>query len=111
MGSVASLLTVCQRMKGYFALTKNYLPTGNPGFAVIDPQIGEIPSAFKCRVHRMYLFDDAAKQKRLSLFGGCDEKSRNQYSKICREFDTKGVYISGAPPSFSAKCFLMSSDA
>lgn len=41
----------------------------------------------------MYLFDDAAKQKRITLFGGCDEKSKNQYSKICREFDTKGVYI------------------
>lgn len=41
----------------------------------------------------MYLFDDAAKQKRVTLFGGCDEKAKNQYSKICREFDTKGVYI------------------
>ena len=41
----------------------------------------------------MYLFDDAAKQKRLTLFGGCEEKAKNQYSKICREFDTKGVYI------------------
>ena len=41
----------------------------------------------------MYLFDDAAKQKRITLFGGCDEKAKNQYSKICREFDTKGVYI------------------
>ena len=41
----------------------------------------------------MYLFDDAAKQKRVSLFGGCDEKAKNQYSKICAEFDTKGVFI------------------
>lgn len=41
----------------------------------------------------MYLFDDAAKQKRLTLFGGCDEKSKTQYSKICNEFDKKGVYI------------------
>lgn len=41
----------------------------------------------------MYLFDDAAKQKRATLFSGCDEKTKNQYSKICREFDQKGVYI------------------
>ena len=41
----------------------------------------------------MYLFDDAAKQKRATLFAGCEEESRTQYSKICREFDTKGVSI------------------
>lgn len=41
----------------------------------------------------MYLFEDAAKQKRNLLFSGCDEKNRNQYSKICREFDEKGVFI------------------
>ena len=39
----------------------------------------------------MYLFDDAAKQKRPSLFAGCEEK--NLYSDICSEFDKKGVYI------------------
>lgn len=41
----------------------------------------------------MYLFDDAAKQKRITLFGGCEEKAKNQYSKICKEFEQKGVYI------------------
>ena len=41
----------------------------------------------------MYLFDDAAKQKRTALFSGCDEKVQNQYSKICSEFDKKGVSI------------------
>lgn len=39
----------------------------------------------------MYLFDDAGKQKRPSLFAGCEEK--NLYSAICSEFDEKGVYI------------------
>lgn len=39
----------------------------------------------------MYLFDDAAKQKRPSLFAGCEEK--NLYSAICDEFDEKGVHI------------------
>lgn len=52
----------------------------------------EFTRIFKNKVI-MYLFDDAAKQKRIALFGGCDEKVKNQYSKICREFDTKGVYI------------------
>ena len=41
----------------------------------------------------MHLFDDAAKQKRPSLFAGCRDKNKNLYSQICREFDTKGVYI------------------
>ena len=49
-------------------------------------------NVFKNKV-LMYLFDDAAKQKRPTLFSGCDEKSRNQYSKICKEFDFKGVFI------------------
>lgn len=39
----------------------------------------------------MYLFEDAAKQKRSSLFAGCSEK--NLYSAICKEFDDKGVGI------------------
>ena len=39
----------------------------------------------------MYLFDDAAKQKRPTLFSGCDIK--NIYSAICDEFDEKGVDI------------------
>ena len=41
----------------------------------------------------MYLFDDAAKQKRHSLFAVCDEKTRTQYSKICDEFEKRGVAI------------------
>ena len=57
---------------------------------MIDPAV--FTRIFKNKVI-MYLFDDAAKQKRITLFGGCDEKAKNQYSKICREFDTKGVYI------------------
>ncbi len=52
----------------------------------------EFTRIFKNKVI-MYLFDDAAKQKRSNLFNGCEEKSRNQYSRICKEFDIKGVYI------------------
>lgn len=40
----------------------------------------------------MYLFEDAAKQKRSKLFEGCFDNS-NRYSEICREFDDKGIGI------------------
>lgn len=40
----------------------------------------------------MYLFEDAARQKRSSLFEGCFENSI-RYSEICREFDEKGIGI------------------
>ena len=50
-----------------------------------------------CRIFKnkviMYLFDDAAKQKRPTLFDGCNIK--NLYSAICEEFDEKGVDIFG----------------
>ena len=39
----------------------------------------------------MYLFEDAAKQKKSSLFSGCADSTR--YSSIRDEFDTKGVFI------------------
>ena len=74
------------KLMGPYFISKKNLPEGN----VIDPV--EFTRIFKNKVI-MYLFDDAAKQKRVSLFGGCDEKAKNQYSKICAEFDTKGVFI------------------
>ena len=40
----------------------------------------------------MYLFEDAAKQKRSSIFAGCNDKC-NRYSEICDEFDNKGIKI------------------
>ena len=46
---------------------------------------------FKSKVI-MYLFEDAAKQKRPKLFEGCFENS-SRYSEICREFDEKGIGI------------------
>lgn len=47
-------------------------------------------SAFKSKV-LMYLFDDAAKQKRSSLFDGCRDTTK--YSSICEEFDKRGIEI------------------
>lgn len=40
----------------------------------------------------MYLFEDAAKQRRASLFSGF-EKENLRYSIICDEFDKKGIEI------------------
>ena len=74
------------KLMGPYFISKKNLPEGE----MIDPTV--FTRIFKNKVI-MYLFDDAAKQKRITLFGGCDEKAKNQYSKICREFDTKGVYI------------------
>lgn len=48
-------------------------------------------SAFKNKVI-MYLFEDAAKQKRSKLFEGCSQNS-TRYSQICKEFEQKGVKI------------------
>lgn len=74
------------KLMGPYFISKKNLPEGE----MIDPAV--FTRIFKNKVI-MYLFDDAAKQKCITLFGGCDEKAKNQYSKICREFDTKGVYI------------------
>lgn len=40
----------------------------------------------------MYLFEDAAKQKRASVFSGL-EREKLRYSKICEEFDKRGIEI------------------
>ncbi len=48
-------------------------------------------STFKNKVI-MYLFEDAAKQRRPKLFEGCFENS-SRYSEICKEFDQKGIGI------------------
>ena len=41
----------------------------------------------------MYLFEDAAKQRRTEIFKGCDEVTR--FSAVCEMFDKKGVEIFG----------------
>lgn len=48
--------------------------------------------AFKNKVI-MYLFEDAAKQRRTEIFKGCDEVTR--FSAVCEAFDRKGVEIFG----------------
>jgi hypothetical protein len=51
----------------------------------------EFINTFKNKVI-MYLFEDAAKQKRSKLFEGCFQNS-SRYSKICKEFEVKGIGI------------------
>lgn len=74
------------KLMGPYFISKKNLPEGNE----IDPVL--FTRIFKNKV-LMYLFDDAAKQKRPSLFAGCKDEDKNLYSKICKEFDTKGVFI------------------
>ena len=69
----------------YFIGKKIVVPDGDE----IDSE--EFAKVFKNKVI-MYLFEDAAKQKRSSLFEGCFQNS-NRYSEICKEFDEKGIGI------------------
>ncbi len=88
------------KLMGPYFISKKNLPEGE----VIDAAV--FTRIFKNKVI-MYLFDDAAKQKRPSLFAGCKDENKNLYSQICREFDTKGVFI------FCTKisdCFLPEDD-
>ncbi len=48
--------------------------------------------AFKNKVI-MYLFEDAARQKRSAMFKGCDAKEQKRYSQICDKFDKDGIAI------------------
>ena len=65
--------------------------------SIVVPKDGEeinrdrFINTFKNKVI-MYLFEDAAKQKRPRLFEGCFQNS-SRYSEICREFEAKGVGI------------------
>lgn len=65
--------------------------------SIVVPQTGDeidrdkFINTFKNKVI-MYLFEDAAKQKRAKLFEGCFQNS-SRYSEICKEFEAKGVGI------------------
>jgi hypothetical protein len=72
------------KLLGPYFLSKKIIPETEP----IDPT--KFIATFKSKVI-MYLFDDAAKQKRQTLFDGCNDKTK--YSSICKEFEDKGVFI------------------
>lgn len=70
----------------YFIARSIVVP--DKGNEIDAKQFSEI---FKSKVI-MYLFEDAAKQKRPTLFEGCFQNS-SRYSEICKEFDEKGIGI------------------
>lgn len=74
------------KLMGPYFISKKNLPEGD------EIDVVSFTRIFKNKV-LMYLFDDAAKQKRPSLFAGCKDENKNLYSQICGEFDTKGVCI------------------
>lgn len=64
---------------------------------VVPPDGGNIIDSKRfCDVFKykvlMYLFEDAAKQKRVKLFSGLNSEVM-RYSEICREFDLNGIGI------------------
>lgn len=68
------------KLMGPFFLSKKIL------FDKSENASEKIVKAFKSKV-LMYLFEDAAKQKRSNLFG----KDMKRYSDICKAFDNKGI--------------------
>ena len=66
--------------------------------SIVVPADGgtEIDSEDFCDVFKhkvlMYLFEDAARQKRAKIFEG-SAKGQNRYSKICEAFDEQGIGI------------------
>ncbi len=83
------LLTECRvnedKLMGPFFISMKNLPND-------DEDSEKFIKVFKNKV-LMYLFDDAGKQKRATLFDGCSKK--NLYSAICEEFEEKGIDIFG----------------
>lgn len=74
---------------------------------IVVPKMGnEIDSTEFCKVFKnkvlMYLFEDAAKQKRNKLFEG-SAKGQTRYSKICEAFDEQGIGIFNAEIQNSVK--------
>lgn len=72
------------KLLGPYFLSKKIVPQEND----IDEET--FIAAFKNKV-LMYLFDDAAKQKRSAIFA--DGVDTTKYSAICDAFDEKGVFI------------------
>ena len=71
----------------YFIARSIVVPSGS-GSEINSEKFCEV---FKNKV-LMYLFDDAAKQKRAKIFEG-SLKGQNRYSMICEAFDEQGIGI------------------
>lgn len=73
---------------GPYFISRNIVVPENGGTEINSEKFCD---AFKHKV-LMYLFDDAAKQKRGALFEGSN-KGHNRYSRICSAFDEQGIGI------------------
>lgn len=64
--------------------------------SIVVPEDDEIDNKLFCETFKnkviMYLFEDAAKQKRSTLFEGC-QLDKNRYSEICKDFDERGIFV------------------
>ena len=72
------------KLLGPYFLSRKVIPAKG------EIDLGRFVDAFKNKV-LMYLFDDAARQKRASLFA--DGIDTTKYSSICDTFDEKGVFV------------------
>ncbi|MBD5647925.1 MAG: AAA domain-containing protein [Desulfovibrio sp.] len=77
------------KLIGPYFLKPSVLEVGENG---IIKNIEGFNEVFKNKI-LMYLFEDAARQRRPELFKGCAECHR--YSSLCREFDKNGLSIFG----------------
>lgn len=85
-GQLASLgINEDKQLGPYFIGRKIVVPEGEE----IDP--GKFAEVFKNKV-LMYLFEDAARQRRSALFAGVGT-DRLRYSELCRAFDEEGIGI------------------
>lgn len=75
------------KLLGPFFLSLKVLEKDNDGYLKKEKFV----DAFMSKII-MYLFEDAAKQKRATLFNN-EEIDTNKYSSICKEFEEKGVRI------------------
>lgn len=71
------------KLLGPYFLSRKIVPSESE----IKPEV--FINAFKNKV-LMYLFDDAGKQKRSSLFA--EDVDSTKYSEVCKAFDTKGIF-------------------
>lgn len=73
---------------GPYFIARNIVVPADGGSEINSEKFCDV---FKHKV-LMYLFDDAAKQKRGKIFEG-SAKGQNRYSKVCEAFDEQGIGI------------------
>ncbi|WP_165079402.1 MULTISPECIES: AAA family ATPase [unclassified Desulfovibrio] len=87
--SLSALRINEDKLIGPYFLKPSVLEVGENG---IIKNIEGFNDVFKNKI-LMYLFEDAARQRRPELFKGCADHHR--YSALCREYDERGLAIFG----------------